>query len=111
MSKIKRRNRNKRDEFRTSTKAKGHLSYIFNKQGKNLEFLSMTHNPPKDKKDSFVHLKHSVDPKDGCDAYINTKVDRDHFLNFGSKKKGFFFAEEDKKMVKKIIRKNKKSEK
>ena len=111
MSKEKRNGVNKRDEFRISDKAKGHLSYVFGKKKDQLAFLSMTHKPPKEKKDKFIKLTHSVDPKDGKSSYINTEADRDHFSKFGPKKKGFFFATEDKKIVKKIIRKNKKSEK
>ena len=71
----------------------------------------MTHNPPKDKEGKYVKLTHSVDPKDSKESYINTEVDSDHFSKFGSKKKGFYFVEEDKKIVKRIIKKNKKSEK
>lgn len=111
MGKEKNRNKNIRSEFRTSDKAKGHMSYVFRKEADQLKFLSMTHNPPDDKRDKYKQLTHSVDPKDKRDAYINTEVDSDHYLNFGPKKKDFYFKEEDKKVVKRIIKKNKKSEK
>ena len=71
----------------------------------------MTHKPPEETKSNYKPLKRNVNPEDKRPAFINTISDKDHYSNFGSRKKGYGFVEEDKKMVQKIIKKNKKSEK
>ena len=103
--------RKKVEQFRVSRKADNHISYVYEKQGDILSSLSMTHTPPEEKKEKYKRLTHSVDPSDEKPAYINTIADKEHFSNYGARKKGFAFAEEDKKLVKRIIKANKKSEK
>lgn len=103
--------RKKVEQFRKSNKACGHISYVYEKQGDTLSYLSMTHTPPEETKEKYKSLTHSVDPNDNEPAYINTVADKDHFSNFGPKKVGYHFDDKDIKMVRKIVRKNKKSEK
>ena len=58
-----------------------------------------------------IELEQNPNPKDSNKAYMRTKTSVDKEKNFKDKKKGYYFVKEDEKKVKRIIRKNKKSEK
>lgn len=97
----------KRDEFRKH-KNEPHPKYVFERKGENYNYLSMTHKPPKETAKDYVPLNHSANPKDKGKAYINTKSESDNMGNFGARKKGWKFTDSDRKIVKDIVKKNKK---
>ncbi len=97
----------KRNEFR-KYKKEIHPKYVYEKEKDTYIFLSMTHNPPKEKIKDYTPLVHSADPNDSKKAYISNKAEQDKIDNFGARKKGWKFTKEDDKKVKKIIKQNKK---
>ena len=97
----------KRDEFRKH-KNEPHPKYVFERKGENYNYLSMTHKPPKETAKDYVPLNHSANPKDKRKAYINTKSESDNMGNFGARKIGWKFTDSDRKIVKGIVKKNKK---
>ena len=99
----------KKDEFRTN-KRNGHPSYIYEKRGNRYRYIGITHSPITSGVKN-IELEQNPNPKDSNKAYMRTKTSVDKEKNFKDKKKGYYFVNEDEKKVKRIIRKNKKSEK
>ena len=96
-----------RDEFR-KYKNEPHPKYVYERNGEDFNYLSMTHKPPNGAERDYVKLERSANPNDSRSAYISMKSERDNMRNFGARKKDWSFTKNDKKKVKGIIKKNKK---
>lgn len=92
-----------KNEFRKkNTKdGRGHPTYIYREEQDQYEYLSLTHaESTKGKKN--VPLGKNPNPKDKRRAYVRPESGKAHKTSFGSKLKGWFFSEEDKKTIEKL---------
>jgi hypothetical protein len=84
-----------------------HINYVYERDGTNCYYLSMTHKPPKGKENDYMKLERSVNPKDKRSAYISRKSEYADYHAFGPRYHGYSFTKNDKKSVSDLIKKNK----
>ena len=99
----------KKNEFRPnhSKGGGGHPTYIYAQEGKEYKFIGITHSPITDEMDN-IPLDKNPEPNNQTKAYIRPKPGKAHRSSFGSKLKGWFFGESDKKKVEEVKKKDNK---
>ncbi len=99
--------KNYRPNFRHGKDAnKGHPAYIYDKDGDELQFLSLTHSPEVEGV-STVPLNKNPNPQDSSDSFLLPEPLEAPPSKFGSRYKGWEFDPSDNGTVKGIIKKGK----
>lgn len=89
-------------------KRTGHASYAFQQQDVMVHSLGFTHN-----KDDFADkekLKHNIDPLDGSNCYVKTKIEKQKYNTYRSKPEysRYRIHDDDKDKIQKLICRHKK---
>ena len=98
----------KKNEFRrnNSRDTGGHPTYIYAQEGKKLKFIGITHSPITDGMEN-IPLEKNPEPRNTSKAYIRPYPNEAHKSSFGTKLKGWFFSDKDKRKVEEVKKKTK----
>ena len=97
----------KKKKFRYNfrkNKRVNHPAYLIDQDGNMYKYIGLTHSKVTDNVQN-VKLSKNPDPKDKRPSYARPFVERDEKKNFGKGLNDWKLAPEDKKKIKKIIKK------
>ncbi|MDE5546809.1 MAG: hypothetical protein K2M84_00575 [Anaeroplasmataceae bacterium] len=99
----------KKNEFRKANAKKfgEHPTYIYAQQGKKFKFIGITHSKFTEDMEN-IPLEKNPEPGNKSQAYLRPNPDEAHKSSFGTKLKGWFFSDKDKKKVEAVKKKGKK---
>ncbi len=98
----------KKNEFRKnhSKEGGGHPVHVYAQKGKKFIYIGITHAEITDGMEN-IPLEKNPEPGNNSKAYIRPNPEEAHRGSFGSKLKGWFFSDKDKKKVEEVKKKRK----
>ena len=88
--------------FNHSKESHGHPAYVIRKDGKDYDYIGLTHSPVTDNKRN-LRLRKNPNPNDKRVSYIRPFFRKDPIKRFAKKKiRGWKFTKRDKKKIRKV---------